>query len=75
MAHVVNQVDGLDSEGKPAKEDIVAFVRSTKGGTVKLHSGDTVPAEADEAHVALLVEQGVLSEKPKPRSGNSNSED
>lgn len=56
----------------------LAYVR-TSTGTVKLHEGDTVPAEADEAHVAQLVERGVLTEaeKPqgKPRSGRAQGAD
>jgi hypothetical protein len=61
MSYVVNQVDGLDSAGEPAKEDIVAYVRLAEGGSVKLYSGDTVPPEADLNHVAKLVQMGVLS--------------
>ncbi len=60
MAHVVNA-------------DLVAFVRLTEGGTVKLHAGDTVPPEADAAHVAALTQRGVLSVvKPKAKpAGNT----
>lgn len=54
MAHVVN-------------EGLVVYVRKVEGGTMKLHEGDTVPARADESHVAQLVEQGVLSEKAEPK--------
>ncbi|WP_243061153.1 hypothetical protein [Nocardioides sp. SR21] len=62
MAHIVN-------------DDLVAFVRTTEGGTVKLHAGDTVPAEADADHVAALTERGVLAEveertAPEPKTGN-----
>lgn len=49
---------------------VVAYVR-TDAGTVKLHEGDTVPAEADENHVAELVERGVLTEVEKPPTGGS----
>ena len=52
MTYVVNSLDG---------DDLVAFVRLAEGGTVSLHTGDTVPAEADLNHVADLVEAGVLS--------------
>ena len=55
MAHHVN-------------EGLTAHVRLAEGGTVKLHEGDTVPSEADETHVAALVERGVLSEKPEPKA-------
>lgn len=61
MSYTVNDVDG---------DDLVAFVRLTEGGTVKLNTGDTVPPEADLNHVAALVERGVLSadEGTKPNS-------
>lgn len=53
------------------KPDLVAYVRLTEGGTVKLHAGDTVPAEADENHVAELVERGVITEVEEPSGGSS----
>ncbi|MDI6911476.1 hypothetical protein [Nocardioides sp.] len=59
MAHVVN-------------DSLVAFVRLATGGTVKLHAGDTVPAEADPAHVAGLVERGVLTEVKEPKGSRGS---
>lgn len=57
------------------KPGLVAFVRLVEGGTVKLYAGDTVPAEADQAHVELLVSQGVLTEAedPKPEARRAKS--
>ncbi|MBB3041018.1 hypothetical protein [Nocardioides soli] len=56
-------------------EGLVAYVRLTDGGTVTLHSGDTVPPEADAVHVATLAGRGVLSQladqqsEPKASAG------
>ena len=63
MAHVVNRVDD---------QDLVAFVRLTEGGTVKLHAGDTVPTKADADHVAALSSRGVLSEVKEPKGGRNS---
>lgn len=52
--------------------DLVAHVRLAEGGTVKLQAGDTVPAEADAAHVATLTERGVLTEVKEPKGGRSS---
>lgn len=49
-------------------EGLVAFVRLTEGGVAQLNAGDTVPAEADQDHVARLVEKGVLTETKEPKA-------
>lgn len=55
-----------------ANDGLVAFVRLAEGGTVKLHAGDAVPAEADPTHVAELVERGVLTEVQEPKGGRGS---
>lgn len=50
----------------------LAYVR-TPAGTVQLHKGEPVPAEADGAQVGRLLERGVLIEKPKSRQQHGDS--
>lgn len=73
MTHVVAPLVEYDEKGEEtSRQDLVAFVRTTEGEVVKLHTGDTVPAEAVEAHVAELVERGVLTEVKEPKGGRGS---
>ncbi|SDC46029.1 hypothetical protein [Nocardioides lianchengensis] len=62
---LVTATDGDEGgEASETREDLTAFVRLADGGKVRLTSGDTVPADADEEHVQRLVDAGVLTEAP-----------